>query len=451
LNVRAERQPRFTRALPAKVGVLLTLSLVPVWLRLPDAPFSLAPLYAVHSVTFLAALFTLTAWLLCGCPGLAALRRDHLGAIWALLLLTLALWAFTSTGWAFASARRPDVALNAALAHAVAALFALVVACVGPSPRHIALALLAGLAWNTALIGVQVALQGEAGLALLGEFRIDPARSGVSVVTSGDTRWLRPYGLLPHPNILGGYLAVALLAGVYNLLALGRRAAWAVGALLLAGLWAFWLTFSRGAWVGFAGGALALLPLLLRLRVARARLWLTLALALLLAVGFFVLYRDLLFARAGLALQSTEVFSVAERGSLLVAGYEAIRVAPLFGTGAGSAPWWAADYLFRTGSAVRGNYAHQLWVAAWSDLGIIGLALFAGASGVGVERALLAIRRRGGDSLARAVLLAGFIALSTAGLFDYYAWSIFQFQILWWSLLAAALRPTPPAPRTGVA
>lgn len=42
-----------------------------------------------------------------------------------------------------------------------------------------------------------------------------PETLGTSVVEVGGERLLRAYGTLPHPNILGGFLLVALFAGVY--------------------------------------------------------------------------------------------------------------------------------------------------------------------------------------------------------------------------------------------
>ncbi|MFA5127167.1 MAG: O-antigen ligase family protein [Patescibacteria group bacterium] len=38
---------------------------------------------------------------------------------------------------------------------------------------------------------------------------------GASVVQVGDQRWLRAYGALTHPNVLGGFLLVSIVASVY--------------------------------------------------------------------------------------------------------------------------------------------------------------------------------------------------------------------------------------------
>lgn len=429
------------RLLPTQAGILLTFTLIPLWWRLSEPPLGFAPLYATRFVVFLSALATVAVWLIGGFPGFVRFRRDRLSAIWGLILLLLVLWMYVSTGWAFAEAKRPDVALNATLQFAVVTLFALTVACASPPLHLIVGALIFGLCWNAALAGAQVALQGSVGLYEIGEFVLNPARSGVSVI--GAERWLRPYGLLPHPNMLGGYLCVALLATVYGLTVNVQWIRLTVLSIVGVGLWALLLTFSRGSWLGFAAGAFALLPLLLRLKRANAGLWIGVIFALGIAAVFFATYRDLIFTRVGIDMQSTELFSAAERGTLTIAGYEAILAQPLFGAGAGNAPWWAATYLHNVGSEVRGNYAHQVWVAAWSDLGVVGLMFLFMAMIFGVELALRAIRSGRGDVRGRAVLLAGYIALCIAGLFDYYVWGIIHFQVLWWGLLAAALHFIP--------
>lgn len=429
------------RLLPTQVAILLTFLLIPLWWRLSEPPLGFAPLYATRFVVFVAALTTVTIWLVSGLPGFARFRRDRLGAVWVLILLLLVLWMYISTGWAFAEEKRPDVALNATLQFAVVTLFALTITCASPSLHLIVGALIFGLLWNALLAGAQVALQGSVGLYEMGEFVLNPARSGVSVI--GAERWLRPYGLLPHPNMLGGYLCAALLASVYALTARPRWMLLIALPVFGVGLWGLLLTFSRGSWLGFAAGAFALLPLLLRLKRAKAGLWVGVIFALGVAAGFFVTYRDLIFTRVGVDMQSTELFSAAERGTLTVAGYEAILAQPVFGAGAGNAPWWAATYLYNTGSEVRGNYAHQVWVAAWSDLGLVGLLFLFVAMILGVELALRAIKSGSVDAVARAVLLAGHLALCIAGLFDYYVWGILHFQLLWWGLLAAALHFRP--------
>lgn len=87
------------------------------------------------------------------------------------------------------------------------------------------------------------------------------ARLGASVVEQGDLRWLRAYGSLPHPNILGGWLVLSMLAAVWLYLEQYRQfahdfrsnqvwsvaGAWAAFLLSLVGLL---LSFSRASWMG---------------------------------------------------------------------------------------------------------------------------------------------------------------------------------------------------------
>jgi hypothetical protein len=76
-------------------------------------------------VIFFPLLFTVGWWLLARMPGFDELRRDD----------TRAWWALASTQWAFVRASQPGVTPSAALQLALAALFALTVACAGPPVR----------------------------------------------------------------------------------------------------------------------------------------------------------------------------------------------------------------------------------------------------------------------------------------------------------------------------
>ncbi len=121
-------------------------------------------------------------------------------------------------------------------------------------------ALLWGIALSGALqagIGIaQFVNQATFGLTDLGEVLVRPEWSGASVITVGGWRILRAYGLTQHPNVLGGFLAVATLVGAGLVLSQrGRRSVLAIAltGLNFAGLL---FSFSRSAWVGLAVGGL---------------------------------------------------------------------------------------------------------------------------------------------------------------------------------------------------
>jgi O-antigen ligase len=71
-------------------------------------------------------------------------------------------------------------------------------------------------------------------------------------------RWLRAYGSFPHPNILGGFLCLALpiVAGAYLRQGWRKLQAWLLLLALALGALALFLSFSRAAWLGIALGAL---------------------------------------------------------------------------------------------------------------------------------------------------------------------------------------------------
>ncbi|MEO8610447.1 MAG: O-antigen ligase family protein [Chloroflexota bacterium] len=428
--------------LPIHAGILVTFALIPVWFRFKPSPGPFDALYSTGFLIFWPMVWTVAWWLILRLPGFGAFRRDRLRCIWALILLLLSCWAFLSWSWAYTRAFRPAVAIGGALPFALTALFALVIACAGPRPRSIIKVLIVGMIVSSAIAGWQVARQGPVNLGFLGEFNINPDNSGVSIVQVGAVRWLRPYGLLPHPNILAGYLTIGLLCCVVGILSERRRIRWISIAVFLFGLWALMLTFSRSAWIGFAAGGFALLPYLWsRLKMRHLRLTLiAFGISVIVAGSLFVvLYKPFLAARTGEGDESVELRSISDRVVYNEMAYRAIAYSPIVGVGMSNFPWIASYYLSLTTFDLRGQPVHQILLSAWSELGVVGYVLTAGALILGVEIALRTLRQETNpDRLAQAAMLCGVIALMLIGLLDHYPWTLLHFQVAWWGLLAAA-------------
>ncbi len=419
----------------AQAGVLVTFLLIPVWYRVAEAAF-LPQYYVSGFVLLLPMQFTLIMWVVAGCPGIGRFARHTARLVWIGALGALAVWAYASGAWAFMATQDPTLALNAAYQMAIVAGFALAAACVSVPPRAVIAALTFGLMWNTLLAGAQSAGQSWLGLAFLGEFRVTADQPGASIIEAGGVRWLRPYGLLPHPNVLATFMGVALLASVHWLTH-DRR--WPVAMMIfIAGLWAFLLTFSRGAWISFAAGAFALLPLLVRARRIRYGLVLTGIAAVITGLVFVVSYTPLLLSRAGVGLENTEVYSVAERTVLMQTAMRAILDNPLVGVGAGNFPWRASYILYVSEIPMRGNNVHHVLLSAWAELGIVGVVLLGAAMIAAVEAALYQTKRHDDG---RAVLLAGALMLMITGLFEHLPYNLLHIQVLWWGLLAVAQSP----------
>lgn len=415
------------RQLVIYAGILATLALVPVWYRLPGAPAPWTAHYVTGYAIFIPIVWTLIAWLLLGLPGLRDLARDRLRLTWALSLVLLVIWALLSSGWAFS---RAEVAVGAAIQMALAAAFAICVACAGPPPRILVAVFIGAALFHGAIGGLQVALQGTVGLP--GEFPLDPQQSGVSVVQSGDTRWLRPYGLASHPNVFAGFIVAGLLATATWITAPSTRLRGTLAFFFL--LWILLLTFSRGAWIGFAAGAVALLPLLLRnrLRDTATRRYVVAVVAgtAVLGLVFFLMYRPLLLTRTT-GGELTEVQSVGKRTVLMEVAFTAVDSDPVRGVGAGNFPWYASHYLYYFSDLdLRGDNVHSVLLSAQAELGIVGLLLTTMVVVTGMESGL---RRLDPD---RAVLISIVVALMVIGMVDHYPWTMVHYQILWWSLLA---------------
>ncbi|MBK9122443.1 MAG: O-antigen ligase family protein [Chloroflexi bacterium] len=412
------------------------LMLWPLWYRFPAHPSIPTPYYFMRFAFALPAGIAVLTWALGGFCGFRTLIRTRTGWAFAASLLMLAVWSYLSTSWAFRREADPQLALGASMQLAVAILFALAVASVRVPPRMITSALLFGALWHAALVGQQVALQGAAGglWSTLGEFPIELEQARISVVQAEGIRLLRPYGLLPHPNVLAGFLATAVLASVPWLIhrRMPLMVALVIGAAVL---WSFLLTFSRGAYLGFAVGALALLILVMRSPgVSRPRTAVVGAWAIVVAVAFAAVYQPFLLARAGVGVETTEQYSAAERTELNSAALTAISERPLTGVGAGNLPWRSAYILYERGSIVQGNYPHNIVLTIAGEYGLVGVVLVFAA----VLAALIGAFRRP-YSIHRSALTAAFVALLVAGQFDYYMVTFMQFQAGSLALIGAAL------------
>lgn len=189
---------------------------------------------------------------------------------------------------------------------------------------------------------LQFARQSALGLSALGELAIDPQGQGASVIEAGGRRWLRAYGLTPHPNVLGGYLGMGLLVCL-GALVFGR-ARWCrwLWVPLILGSMGLFFTFSRAAWLG-TGVGLAFMIAVTRLwRVVqwrsprvRQRAWVAGIVLVAAAVVLSVLFRDLLVTRFLRLSSPLEATSIQERLVDMRQAWGLIRTVPLKGTGSG--------------------------------------------------------------------------------------------------------------------
>lgn len=304
--------------------------------------------------------------------------------------------------------------------------------------------------WVVRLLAVIVLVQGAVavaqflaqrslGLAWIGELPLAPEIHGVSVIEAGGRRWLRAYGLTPHPNVLGGYLGAAMLACLSVLPSASRRARWWLGFVILAGGLGLFCTFSRSAWFGTMGGLgywvvvtrpwrwvqWSALPVRRTLGVVGI-----VVLAGLVALN--VVYGDLIRSRLLLSGSELEVHSVNERVRDSRQALGLIRQVPFKGVGTGYyvAALWANAGDNRPPAF---QHVHNVVLLAAAELGIAGALLWLWLVGgpllEGLHNAHHRLRRLRSGAHNPAGWAAAFVLLFVVSFLDYYLY----FPATWWS------------------
>lgn len=276
----------------------------------------------------------------------------------------------------------------------------------------------------------------------------DPRELGVSVVEVGESRYLRAYGSLPHPNILGGFLAAAylFLLGisygfrkklVENILT-NRQKVWQAvliyGAMpiIFGGLM---LTFSRSAWIGFAGGLVGAW-LFLIIKKIRLKYWpelesMNLLLFTIYTILFFIFFAVILNEPLMARLKGEgrlEDRSIGERELSLSESCQIISKNWLLGVGIGNYTLAASEMNKENQaekcSGCEQQPVHNLYLLILSELGILGLAAYLLTLGLIIKISWRKYWREG------SIGIAAIIPLLLIGLFDHYLGSLWPGLIL---------------------
>jgi O-antigen ligase len=263
-----------------------------------------------------------------------------------------------------------------------------------------------------AVATLQFIQQRSLGLAFLGEPYRTPDMPGLCVIESGGQRWLRAYGLTPHPNVLGGYLSIGILICLGAILTTTgwyRRWLWIC---LIAGGMGLFFSFSRSAWLGTLTGLIYLLlltrpwhhwrrlPATIRWRVLLGPIILTALMA-----ALWVSFAPLLRARLLRLDTPLEKRSIEDRFTDVEQAWSLIRSAPLSGIGTG---YYRDALQERAGNATAPGFrtVHNIPLLAAAEMGIGGALLWlALVLSVPIRQILQSrlLSRSGPDSANRAV------------------------------------------------
>lgn len=262
------------------------------------------------------------------------------------------------------------------------------------------------------------------GIKWLGMAAQDPLMHGVSVIEDAGRRTLRAYGGFPHPNILGGWLAVgitAILVFYSSARKKMERQLWLVCIGLFSS--ALILSFSRSAWVAATAGVAAAL-----ITERRGRATLLLAM---MATAFLTVWiaREPLLARMNPDAR-LETKSIGERGSAWRQGWSMFREHPFVGFGPGAAifalsreePW--SQHRASLGPPIPPHNVPQLILIELGILGLFGAVILFFFS----HSRLLAL----------SPMLAILLVLS---MFDHYPWSLWSGKTLALSVFLLTFLP----------
>jgi hypothetical protein len=327
----------------------------------------------------------------------------------------------------------PDRVLTLAVVVHLTLLAALYLMVINDPPGTTTLGLLFGgvVLAQSLVVASQVLTQSTASLRGLhlpwpGVMTVD--MRGVSVVANlAGEHWLRAYGTLAHPNILGAMLLAYLGPAAERFLSTGSRR-WL--AVIGVGVLSLFLTFSRAAWLGLIAAGAALPFLLPRslLRRGRGVLAIGAGVAVLAALPLL----PFVTARAELAGQriALERASTLERSILIGYGLEAWRAQPLTGVGAGAFVQWTARVL---PSHYTFEPVHSLPLLLLAETGLLGGAALAGLIAAVAQRVW---RRRDQATVAEAVWACVLLGVLVTSLFDHIWWTMPPARTLFVTVLA---------------
>ena len=262
------------------------------------------------------------------------------------------------------------------------------------------------------------------------------ADGGVSVV-EGAGRWLRAYGSLPHPNMLGGFLTVAILLLIGLLFHYRKKyyhPPWTISIKFLVSVfslfasltiitYALLLTFSRSAWMGLIFAILFIWVVLFRQK-RKQQLWFFLKLniiILLVVILFTVIYGNLLCNRFNIDSR-LEAQSISERQ---VGWYEAGKIfkeRPLFGVGLGAYTQALYD-MDNSRPSYQYQPVHNIDMLIIAEMGIVGWLIVVVMIIYLLYLSHKKLYSRDDDELL--MIVGVFLAILIISFFDHYLWSLY--------------------------
>jgi O-antigen ligase len=269
---------------------------------------------------------------------------------------------------------------------------------------------------------LQFHVQHSLGLFFLGEFIAPWGTPGLATIDAGQIL-IRSYGTMPHPNVLAGFLVIALIMGFYYVSRETSTLKWVVSCGTFVVILGIFFTFSR---VGWLGTALAFLGFIgFNFLTGNVKALKTLLIIMLVSCGTLALgYYDLAKSRviAGDPHASTL------RTDFNNMGLEIIKKYPALGVGVGNYTEAQKDLFDLDGW--QHQPPHNIYIYLAAELGLLGLGLFLVIIFDILKQAWQFIRQPLGFTLITVVIL-----ILIMGMFDHYFLTIQQGRMIFFLIL----------------
>ncbi|MBM4401655.1 MAG: O-antigen ligase family protein [Candidatus Cloacimonetes bacterium] len=250
-----------------------------------------------------------------------------------------------------------------------------------------------GLVFQCFIAIGEFVLQRSLGLQILGEWRFSILTPGIAKVVLFGKEFLRPYATFPHPNVLGGILAIMAPICLYTFLATteaqkraeARKTSvsqrtlqcsqWLQVFYFILFTFVLFLTFSRSAWLTY----LVLLAIVLGFwgwkfgGFRGLRKWMVRVLLFTLCSLLFAI--PIVYQRIK-SLQTTDVLSIERRLELGQAAIAMFRDHPLLGVGLGNFIPNLEKYLVVSGQGRFLQPVHNVPLLILAETGVVGFAAF---------------------------------------------------------------------------
>ncbi len=263
-------------------------------------------------------------------------------------------------------------------------------------------------------------------------------QGGTSVLQNESGRWLRAYGGLNHPNILGGYLLVALFFSLYLYLKTTKFKFYQKILLLFSIIIifsTFLMTFSRSSYLAFFIGTFFIITYFISQKKQASLHHLSIPFLIIILIGIFftAIYSNLLFSRLH-HNSRLEQKSLNDRMVYVSEAEHLISNYPLIGVGLGN----YTSAVYREGVFKKPVWqyqpVHNVFILILAELGLVGVILFASIIITLLWKISILFKKKSVEESLSVIIFfsVAFISLITISIFDHWLWTTDSGILLFW-------------------